>query len=253
MKEQAILAPLRVVLWEFLVFSLVFLQFTSGAHAATVLRDGTYTIDYTVLKAENDSVSMANDYWEKPATVHVRNGEMQVELVLNHSSWITEFKVLSGNQFADVEVAEKDAAADKRLVRFPVADLTVPLESRIHVTVESVDYDHDYTIRLSFDNGSLLEKKSASDSNAGATAEKESTQTESAKVLENEPAGGGHTEKTPALQAAANDTAAASANETGRVAQENPKTGDRTPVIALVCLFIVSSVFVVRQVLPAGR
>ncbi|MGQ0419112.1 NEAT domain-containing protein [Bacillus sp. HC-Mk] len=35
-------------------------------NASAKLADGTYDINYVIQKAENDSASMANDYFEKP-------------------------------------------------------------------------------------------------------------------------------------------------------------------------------------------
>ncbi|CAM4451196.1 MULTISPECIES: heme uptake protein IsdC [Paenibacillus] len=254
MKHQSTISPLRVAAFLTCAFLLAILLFTSRAQAASVLRDGTYTIDYTVLKAENDSVSMANDYWEKPATVHVKDGKMQVEVTLNHSAWITEYKAPSGSGFADVEVVKEDPAADTRLVRFPVADLTVPLESKIHVTVESVDYDHDYTIRLSFDEDSLKESESAASSKAEASVDKGNSPSPGSAAAVPEKPASERTGKSAALNNAGDETGD-SASETGSGDREipNPKTGDRTPVLALILLFIVSSVFVFRQVLTAER
>ncbi|MCR6111479.1 heme uptake protein IsdC [Bacillus sp. A301a_S52] len=129
--------------------------FPNKTMADEQLADGTYTIQYTVLHAENDSASMANDYWEKPATITVANGQMRAQMTINHSSWVTEFKVPNNGGFQDVTVISADEAADKRVVEFPISSLSTPLESKIHVTVEDIDYDHDYTIRLSFDLDSL--------------------------------------------------------------------------------------------------
>ncbi|WP_257833260.1 heme uptake protein IsdC [Salipaludibacillus agaradhaerens] len=129
--------------------------FPNKTMADEQLADGTYTIQYTVLHAENDSASMANDYWEKPATITVANGQMKAQMTINHSSWVTEFKVPNNGDFQDVTVISADEAADKRVVEFPISSLSTPLESKIHVTVEDIDYDHDYTIRLSFDLDSL--------------------------------------------------------------------------------------------------
>ncbi|UJW59787.1 heme uptake protein IsdC [Bacillus sp. A116_S68] len=129
--------------------------FPNKTMADEQLADGTYTIQYTVLHAENDSASMANDYWEKPATITVANGQMKAQMTINHSSWVTEFKVPNNGGFQDVTVISADEAADKRVVEFPISSLSTPLESKIHVTVEDIDYDHDYTIRLSFDLDSL--------------------------------------------------------------------------------------------------
>ncbi|WP_161631226.1 heme uptake protein IsdC [Paenibacillus pinihumi] len=129
--------------------------------AAAELENGTYTIDYTVLKAENDSVSMANDYWEKPATLIVNNGKLTVQMRVNHSKWVTEFKVPSGSGFSDVKVISTDEKADKRLTEFNVNSLTEPVEAKIHVTVESIDYDHDYTVRFAFNTDKMKLVKAA--------------------------------------------------------------------------------------------
>lgn len=125
-----------------------------AAYAAEELADGTYTANYFVLKAENDAVSMANDYWEKPATVTVSEGKATVRLMINHSEWVTEFKVPSGSSYTNVKVVSDDKLENKRLVEF-AADITNPIMSKIHVTVPEIDYDHDYTIRLVFDNDSF--------------------------------------------------------------------------------------------------
>lgn len=76
-----------------LAFALLVSPQTAGA--APSLSDGTYTIDYVITKAENDSVSMANDYFEKPAILTVKNGTVTAQIQLNHSKWITVSKRLS--------------------------------------------------------------------------------------------------------------------------------------------------------------
>jgi len=142
------------VLAFFIMISFLVIPFAPAAHAA-VLADGTYSIDYVVKKAEDESVSMANDYWEKPAKVIVAKGALQVQLQVNHSSWITEYKVPTDSGYEDTTIVSSNEADNTRIVRFGIADLTTPLESKIHVTVEEIDYDHSYTIRLVFDSSSL--------------------------------------------------------------------------------------------------
>ncbi|QNK60481.1 heme uptake protein IsdC [Paenibacillus sp. PAMC21692] len=137
--------------------------------AAGDLADGTYTADYLILKAENDSVSMANDYWEKPATVTIKDGKATVRVTINHSFWVTEFKVPgSGGAFVNTKVVSSNKKADTRLVEFP-ADITKPILSKIHVTVEEIDYDHDYTIRFVFDHDSFKLVKGAAPAQTAAT------------------------------------------------------------------------------------
>ncbi|MFF2886413.1 heme uptake protein IsdC [Paenibacillus sp. NPDC057967] len=125
-----------------------------AVHAAE-LADGTYTIDYVIKKAEDESVSMANDYWEKPAKLIVENGKLLVQTKINHSAWVTQFKVPGGSGYVDTKVVATDKAEDTRVAQFAVAGLEEAVLSKIHVTVESIDYDHDYTIRIVFDKSSL--------------------------------------------------------------------------------------------------
>ncbi|WP_379204855.1 heme uptake protein IsdC [Paenibacillus sp. GCM10012306] len=120
-------------------------------HASAAPADGTYSVDYVIKKAEDESVSMANDYFEKPAQLTVSGGTVKVRLQLNHSEWITEFQVPGGN----AKVVSSNKAADTRVVEFEIKDVEKPVIAKIHVTVPSIDYDHDYTIRFVFEAGKL--------------------------------------------------------------------------------------------------
>lgn len=136
------------------------LLFPGTAFGAAELEDGTYTADYLILKAENDSVSMANDYWEKPATVIIKNGKATVRVTINHSKWVTQFKVPGNGDYVDTKVIVTNQKDDKRLTEF-TADISEPIISKIHVTVAEIDYDHDYTIRFVFDYDSFKLVKAA--------------------------------------------------------------------------------------------
>src|SRR5690625_1752556 len=50
--------------------------------------DGLYSIEYEVLKADSDSTSIGNDYFEKPATLIVEGGEKHIQLTVNHSDYV---------------------------------------------------------------------------------------------------------------------------------------------------------------------
>lgn len=156
--------------------ALILLWPGAGASAQTELAPGKYTADYLILKAEDDSVSMANDYWEKPATVELDGKGATIRLTVNHSEWVTVFQVPAGNgKYVDTKIIETNEAENKRLVEFTAADITEPIISKIHVTVPEIDYDHDYTIRLSFqtDSFKLIEpvEKDAAPPSAPAAAE----------------------------------------------------------------------------------
>ncbi|WP_168123996.1 NEAT domain-containing protein [Paenibacillus sp. HB172176] len=132
-----------------------------SAYAAKMPQDGEYSADYLILQAENDSVSMANDYWEKPASVIIDKGIATIRLTINHSKWVTAFKVPAGSGYRDTSIIVTNKQADTRLVEFK-ASIAEPIVSKIHVTVPDIDYDHDYTIRLVFDLDSFAAVKGSS-------------------------------------------------------------------------------------------
>ncbi|MGG4144003.1 heme uptake protein IsdC [Paenibacillus algorifonticola] len=138
----------------FLIICFMILLAAPAAYAQSMV-DGTYTIDYVIKKAEDESASMANDYWEKPAKVIVENEKITVQLQINHSAWVTEFKVPGGGGYVNTKVISSSKANDTRVVQFSVDDLSQTMLSKIHVTVPDIDYDHDYTIRFVFDTNSL--------------------------------------------------------------------------------------------------
>ncbi|EAF8119276.1 heme uptake protein IsdC [Listeria monocytogenes] len=150
------------------LFSFSFLS--TGLTAQAALKDGTYSVDYTVLQGDSDSVSMANDYFDKPATVTVNGGKSTVSLQVNHSKWITGLWV----EGSAVSVTSKNTANDTRKVSFPVSTLSSPVNAKIKVDIDDDDlnYHHEYQIKLRFDEGSakaLADAVKSSDNNDTAT------------------------------------------------------------------------------------
>lgn len=219
---------------------------------ATALQDGKYTVDYNILKAENDSVSMANDYFEKPAVIHVNNGKIEAQIQLNHSAWITEFKVPAGGGYVDATTVSSDSAADTRVARFPLQSLESPLESKIHVTVPSVDYDHDYTIRFAFDSSSITEDKSEKSAAAqNKDIESPSAQTANIAAKAGNTAGSEVNKGVDSrVQANGNET---DSNNKGLESLDasaqvvNPPTSDTTPIGVWMTIFATSLLFLIRR------
>ncbi len=143
--------------WLVLLAMIIVSSLPSTATAASSSRPakGTYTLDYDILRAEDNSVSMANDYFEKPAKLYVTGSKMTMQIAINHSTWTTKFKVKYKGKIVDSTVIQTNAAKDTRIVQFPIADISVPMLSQIHVTVPSYNYNHDYTIRFKPDLKSL--------------------------------------------------------------------------------------------------
>jgi len=123
------------------------------AHAAEH-SEGTYVVDYEMLQAENDSVSIANDYFEKPATLTIDKDGQYLQFTVNHAKWVKFIKSATGDSFADVDVVSEDLENDKRVIAFKVnEDITEPLHMQMHVVIEEMEpaYDHKYSVRLNLD------------------------------------------------------------------------------------------------------
>ncbi|WP_416149955.1 heme uptake protein IsdC [Salipaludibacillus sp. HK11] len=156
---------------------LFFVAFLSPlqAYGETTLSDGTYKVGFTVLHASDDSASIANDYWDKPATLNVKDGVTTVQMQLNHSDWIKEFQVMNNGAMNHVAVISSDSTADTRVVQFQASDLSSPIESKIHVIVPDIDYDNHYTVRLSFDMSSLNQTSAAEETQSDESDESQET------------------------------------------------------------------------------
>ncbi|MDQ7233711.1 heme uptake protein IsdC [Bacillus pacificus] len=218
------------------VCMLAFLVMPYGKVSAQ-LADGTYDINYVIQKAENDSASMANDYFEKPAKLVVKNGEMRVQIPMNHSAWITEFKAPENGNFVDAKVVSKDESADKRTVEFKVDDLSKPAAVKIHVVVPNVNYDHNYTIRFAFD----ANVKAVGGENKATAVIKNNNQTKTDTKVKEE------VKKEESKEA--NKEANKGTNESGKTEKPaNPKTGDEARIGLFAALILISGVFLIRKV-----
>ncbi|MFJ5672738.1 heme uptake protein IsdC [Bacillus safensis] len=200
------------------VFLLALMLPFSNAQAAA-LKDGTYSVNYTVLKAEGNAVSMANDYWLKPAKVIAKNGNLTIQMTIKNSSWVTEFKVPGNGGYVDTTVLSTNKKANTRLVQFHAQSLSKPIKSKIHVTVKSADYDHDYTIQLKFDESSIKSLSSNSANQSSGAAESQQPSKESTNK----------------------------ADSSTTKQEENPQTGDTSQTGWLLVLVLCSGGFLARK------
>lgn len=206
----------RKLAFLFTILSFLFVSIAGNTvAAASGLADGKYTIQYTILKGDNDSASMANDYFLKPATLNVSNGAIEAQVKLKQSEWIKALSV----QGAPVNVVSQDAVSNTRVISFNVSDLSKPVSANMHVLIEEQDYDHNYTVRFSFDQSSLTavdvpQSNATSDNNSNVDNGSKETAANTTETSEDQ---GSVTESTQA--------------------ESNPKTGDSTTESMI--LFIV--------------
>lgn len=121
---------------------------------AAEFSNGTYVVEYEMLQADSDSVSIANDYFEKPATLTVDNGVQYIQFTVNRSEWVKVLTAADGDSFVDVDVVSEDLENDQRVIAFQVdGDISQPVLMQMQVKIEDMvpAYDHKYTVRLDFD------------------------------------------------------------------------------------------------------
>ncbi|GLJ01532.1 heme uptake protein IsdC [Bacillus sp. YKCMOAS1] len=210
----------RMRLSVFMAAFLLALMLPFSNAQAAALKDGTYSVNYTVLKAEGNAVSMANDYWLKPAKVIAKNGNLTVQMTIKNSSWVTEFKVPGNGGYVDTTVLSTNKKANTRLVQFQAQSLSKPIKSKIHVTVKSADYDHDYTIQLKFDESSMKSLSSNSANKSTGAQESQQPSKESTNKAD---------------------------TSTTKQQEENPQTGDTSQVGWLLVLVLCSGGFLARK------
>lgn len=139
------------------VLSLLVLSLSVSAQSVSELEDGTYSIDYRVLKAGENELSMMNDYVEKPGTLTVRGGKAYMSFTLTDSKSITGFKVNQNGVLADASIISQNQAANTRVVEFEVTSFEVPIEAwvSVYMNLPGFLYDADYDIRIQPDEGSI--------------------------------------------------------------------------------------------------
>src|SRR5699024_8255875 len=107
--------------------------------------DGYYEIDYEVLNADNDSVSVANDYFDKPAVLIVDGDNRTVQLSINHSQWVVGLQAPKDDDYVEVEVLsedKEDEEDEKRIVQFDVGDdhdFSERVERKMHIGDEVLE------------------------------------------------------------------------------------------------------------------
>ncbi|WP_117168922.1 NEAT domain-containing protein [Paraliobacillus sediminis] len=227
----------KIITMATVLFAILFLLLPN-VFAATTLEDGTYQINYSVIKADSNSASMSDGYFAKPAKLDVVDGEISVQINLT-TSMIKELQVESK------DVTEVSSNGEIRTVKFPVSSISNPILAEMHV-IANESYDHWYTVRFSFDE-STLEVIQLAESN---TDEANSTET---------------TESTGSNSTSSNNDQSSSTGEEEKVINEsnknnvsneqvsNPETGEPMSITLLSLLLISSVVFLFSRKIKLNR
>ncbi|MBM5605441.1 sortase B protein-sorting domain-containing protein [Listeria seeligeri] len=96
------------------------------------LADGIYTIPFVAKKANDDTNSSMQNYFDNPAWLKVKNGKKTVAMTVNDNKTVTALKTQLAGALQDVKVVSEDKDANTRIVEFEVGDLNQPLAAHVN-------------------------------------------------------------------------------------------------------------------------
>lgn len=205
------------------VFCLISMFLSPAVFANGSLKDGTYSINYSVLKADNDSASMADGHFAKPATLTVKNGQMNAHVKITTDTIKSLEVATGGSNKSDGGISD---------IKFKVPNLSSPVKASMHVVVPESNYDATYTIRFAFDAASakcVSDCKSDDNQTAGNTTNTKSNSNTDTSSNQN------------TTNTQTNNTVA------------NPETSDTTSFLVLGMLLVVSSLFLGRKLISINK
>lgn len=223
----------RIVIMVLFLLGILLLQ-AYPASAANPLADGEYTIDFEILKGDpkDDSTSLANGYWNKPATVIVKNGEMTVQTVINKNEWVVEFATQQGGRFVDAKVVSSNKEKDTRVVEFKLGSMDTDLVTTMTVDIPSQNYYHSYETRFRFYADTLKLVKAAEPAATQAPAKQAATtESSSSKDAESASSSTANTaasgkEQTSKPSKPASESSSASAGKGGGISGNSGNTSN---------------------------
>lgn len=96
------------------------------------LSDGIYTIPFVAKKANDDTNSSMQNYFDNPAWLKVKNGKKTIAMTVNDNKTVTALKTQLAGALQDVKVISEDKDANTRIVEIEVEDLNQPLAAHVN-------------------------------------------------------------------------------------------------------------------------
>ena len=200
-----------------------------------------YSVNFSVMKADESEKSMMDQYTLKPGIIKVEKGQPYLYLTLKSSHWIKTFKTEQNGLWSDAAVVSNDTEKDYRVVKYPIANGFAKTKAQTRVTITDMpglNYDEEYTVSINLDATSLKDI-------TGQTppVQLPTSPTTNGKV---EPVNEG----TPEKLAKPNflSTNVASAQESKPVTKtKNVQTNDSTNIAIYSFIFILASGYFMRR------
>ncbi|MFS7001292.1 NEAT domain-containing protein [Carnobacterium maltaromaticum] len=117
-----------------------------------------YSVNFSVMKADESEKSMMDQYTLKPGIIKVEKGQPYLYLTLKSSHWIKTFKTEQNGLWSDAAVFSNDTEKDYRVVKYPIANgfAKTKVQTRVTITdMPGLNYDEEYTVSINLDATSL--------------------------------------------------------------------------------------------------
>ena len=117
-----------------------------------------YSVNFSVMKADESEKSMMDQYTLKPGIIKVEKGQPYLYLTLKSSHWIKTFKTEQNGLWSDAAVVSNDTEKDYRVVKYPIANGFAKTKAQTRVTITDMpglNYDEEYTVSINLDATSL--------------------------------------------------------------------------------------------------
>lgn len=138
-----------------------------AAPVSAQIADGTYQVHYEMKEKSSDNTSIADGYFQSPATLTVENGVQTITLTVTGSNYIQSLNAPSG----PVTVVSENEANETRTVKFRVdGDLSQPINMGMHIIVPDL-YDQTHTARMVINTSGLPEAGSNTSTEANTSGE----------------------------------------------------------------------------------
>ncbi|MEI7025523.1 S-layer homology domain-containing protein [Paenibacillus sp. y28] len=122
-----------------------------AADSSSALKDGVYSMNYTIKKFGTNQDSVMQGYVLTPGQLTVKQGKYSFSFTLKQSKEITALKTEVNGALKDVEVVGTNAQENTRTVQFEVDKLNSKLKAWVKIEWAAMNYFHEYDIELVMD------------------------------------------------------------------------------------------------------
>ncbi|GIP12737.1 hypothetical protein J1TS5_49070 [Paenibacillus macerans] len=119
-----------------------------------VLKDGKYSIGYTILKKGTLETAEIDEYVVHPGMLAVQDGKQQVSFEMKQSKEIVSFKTKQNGTLAETKTLSEDKANNTRVVGFEAANLSSALDAWVKIK-RPEGYFNEYDLQVKFDVDSI--------------------------------------------------------------------------------------------------